>query len=57
LCSGFAVPIFFVKMAEGLLWICVDYYGLNKIIARDRYPLPYIDDVFDKLYRLSTLLS
>jgi len=30
--------------------MCVDYCGLNKITAKDRYPLPYIEDVLDKLH-------
>ena len=28
----------------------VDYRGLNKITVKDRYPLPYIDDLLDKLH-------
>jgi len=30
--------------------MCVDYRGLNKITAKDRYPLPYIEDLLDKLH-------
>jgi len=30
--------------------MCVDYRGLNKITFKDRYPLPYIDDLLDKLH-------
>jgi len=29
--------------------MCVDYRGLNAIMAKDRYPLPYIEDLLDKL--------
>jgi hypothetical protein len=32
--------------------MCVDYRGLNKITAKDWYPLPYIEDLLDKLHRL-----
>jgi len=48
--SRYAAPIIFVKKADTTLWMCVDYRGLNKITAKDRYPLPYIEDLLDKLH-------
>jgi hypothetical protein len=47
--SRFAAPIIFVKKGDGSLRMCVDYRALNKITAKDRYPLPYIDDLLDRL--------
>ncbi|GKE53624.1 hypothetical protein Tco_1488780 [Tanacetum coccineum] len=29
--------------------MCIDYRKLNKLIVKDRYPLPRIDDLFDQL--------
>lgn len=29
--------------------LCIDYRQLNKVIVRNRYPLPRIDDLFDQL--------
>jgi hypothetical protein len=29
--------------------MCVDYRALNKVIVKNRYPLPQIDDLFDRL--------
>jgi len=48
--SRYAAPIIFVKKPDGSLRMCVDYRGLNKITTKDRYPLPYIEDLLDKLH-------
>jgi len=48
--SRYAAPVIFVKKPNGTLRRCVDYRGLNKITVKDRYPLPYIDDLLDKLH-------
>jgi hypothetical protein len=49
--SRFAAPIIFVKKAGDVrLRMCCDYRGLNKITEKDRYPLPYIEDLLDRLH-------
>ena len=30
--------------------LCIDYHALNKITVRNRYPLPIINDLFDRLH-------
>jgi hypothetical protein len=32
-----------------LLKICVDYRAFNKVMVKNWYPLPQIDDLFDQL--------
>ncbi|GKB28813.1 reverse transcriptase domain-containing protein [Tanacetum coccineum] len=32
-----------------ILRICIDYWELNKLTIKNRYPLPRIDDLFDQL--------
>ena len=39
----------FVKKKDGTLRLCVDYRQLNKMIVKNKYPLPRIDDLFDQL--------
>nr|GEU52871.1 putative reverse transcriptase domain-containing protein [Tanacetum cinerariifolium] len=34
---------------DGSLRMCIDYRELNKMIVKNRYPLPRIDDLFDQL--------
>src|SRR6266536_3790206 len=37
------VSILFIPKPNGLLRLCVDYRALNKIITKNRYPLPLIN--------------
>ena len=39
----------FVKKKDGTLRLCIDYRQLNKLTVRNKYPLPRIDDLFDRL--------
>ena len=39
----------FVKKKNGTLRLCVDYRKLNKMIVKNKYPLPKINDLFYQL--------
>ncbi|GJZ06033.1 putative reverse transcriptase domain-containing protein [Tanacetum coccineum] len=47
--SPWGAPVLFVKKKNGSLRICIDYYELNKLTVKNRYPLPRIYDLFDQL--------
>ena len=47
--SPCAAPILFAKKPDGGLRLCVDYRGLNQITIRNRYPLPLINELFDRV--------
>ncbi|XP_043276015.1 uncharacterized protein [Venturia canescens] len=47
--SEYASPIVLVKKKNGETRMCVDYRTLNKMTARDNYPLPLIEDQLDIL--------
>ena len=47
--SPAGAPILFVKKKDGSLRLCVDYRGLNRITKKDRYPLPLIDSLLDRM--------
>ena len=48
--SGYGSAVLFVQKKDGSLRMCVDYRALNKATVKDRYPLPRIDDLIDKLH-------
>ena len=48
--SPYGAPILFVEKKTGDLRMVVGYRALNKITVKNRYPLPCIDDLFDKLF-------
>nr|GEX45989.1 putative reverse transcriptase domain-containing protein [Tanacetum cinerariifolium] len=43
-----------VHQKDGSLRICIDYQELNKLIVKNRYLLPRINDLFDQLQGSST---
>ncbi|GKA46411.1 putative reverse transcriptase domain-containing protein [Tanacetum coccineum] len=47
--SPWGSPVLFVKKKDGSFRMCIDYRELNKLIVKNRYPLPRIDDLFDQL--------
>jgi hypothetical protein len=47
--SPFGAPVLFVKKKDGSMRMCVDYRDLNRITTKNRYPLPRIDELFDRL--------
>jgi hypothetical protein len=47
--SPYGAPVLFVKKKEGTLRMCVDYRALNKISIKNKYPLPRVDELLDRL--------
>lgn len=47
--SEYSSPIVLTRKKNGETRMCVDYRALNKVIARDNYPLPLIEDQLDTL--------
>ncbi len=47
--SPWGAPVLFVKKKDGMFRMCIDYWELNKVIIKNKYLLPRIDDLFDKL--------
>lgn len=47
--SPWRAPILFVKKNNGLMLMCIDYKELKQVTIKNKYPLPLIEDLFDKL--------
>ena len=40
----------FEKKKDGTLRLCIDYRGLNLVTVKNKYPIPRIDELLDRLY-------
>ena len=47
--SPWGAPVLFAKKKDDGLRMCIDYRALNRRSAKDRYPLPRIDDLMARL--------
>ena len=47
--SPWRALVLFVKKNDGTLRLCIDYKQLNKVIVKNKYHLPQIDDLFDQM--------
>ena len=43
--------IMFVKKKDGSLRLCLNYRALTEVTKKDRYPLPLIGEVLDRLHK------
>ncbi|MCO5599657.1 hypothetical protein L7F22_053762 [Adiantum nelumboides] len=47
--SPFCSPVLLVQKKDGTYRMCVDYRALNRITIKNRFLLPRVEDLFDKL--------
>jgi hypothetical protein len=48
--SPYSSPVLLVKKKSGEYRMCVDYRSLNAKTIKDKYPLPRVDDYFEKMH-------
>ncbi|WMV30284.1 hypothetical protein MTR67_023669 [Solanum verrucosum] len=46
--SPWGAPMLFVRKNDGSMRMCIDYRQLNKVKVKNKYPLPHIDNLFDR---------
>ena len=49
LSSPARAPILFVPKPDGSLRLCIDYRGLNKITIKNKYSLPLMNELRDRV--------
>ncbi|KDR65950.1 hypothetical protein GALMADRAFT_24820, partial [Galerina marginata CBS 339.88] len=47
--SPMASPVFFIKKKDGFLHLVQDYHVLNAMTVKNKYPLPLISELINKL--------
>ena len=47
--SPYGAPVLFVRKKDGSTRMCVDYRALNKLTIKNKYPLPRVDELLDRL--------
>ena len=47
--APYGAPVLFQKKHDGSLRMCIDYRALNKVTIKNKYPIPFIADLFDQL--------
>ena len=45
--SSWGALVLLVKKKDGTMRLCVDYFQLNKVTIKNKYPLPRINDLMD----------
>jgi hypothetical protein len=50
-------PILFVPKADSTIRLCVDYCGLNKVTIKNRYPIPLVGKILDRLLKAKLFIK
>ena len=55
--SPWGSPVLFVPKKDGSWRMCIDYRALNKVTVKNGWPLPRIEELFDKLSKATVFSS
>ena len=55
--SSAGAPVLFIKKGDGSLRLCVDYRGLNVITIKNRYPIPLVSEILNRLRKATIFIK
>lgn len=47
--SPYGAPVLFTRKSDGGLRLCIDYRAVNRLTLKNRYPLPRIEELLDRM--------
>ena len=51
--SPWSTPVLFNRKKDGTLRLCIDYRGLNQVTVKNKYAIPRMDELLDRLHGAS----
>lgn len=48
--SSYPSPVIFVKKTDGSWRMCTDYRSLHRNTVKDKFPIPFVEELFDELH-------
>ncbi|NCU37062.1 hypothetical protein EOM75_13760, partial [Candidatus Falkowbacteria bacterium] len=55
--SPFGASVLFITKKDGSMRLCVDYRAVNKLTVKNRWPVPQVQDLLDKMQGCSVFSS
>ncbi|XP_060180511.1 uncharacterized protein LOC132610227 [Lycium barbarum] len=53
----YGAPILFQRKQDGSMKMCVDYWALNKVTVKNKYLIPLVQDLMDRLCKASWFIK